>query len=73
MNATENTPQSVTTSNENKLTLVISSIFIPPFVIIYNIYDTTDIAPNYTNLIINVKFFYNIIIYNKHIYIIPHH
>lgn len=73
MKATENTPQSVTTSKVNKVTLVIYLILIPPFTIIYRIYETIDMAPYYTNFIIRVRFFINIITYRRHIYIIPHH
>lgn len=71
--ATENTPQSVTTSKVNKVTLVISLILTPPFTIMYKIYETIDMAPYYTNLIIIVRFFINIIMYKRHIYTIPHH
>lgn len=37
INATENTPHNVTTSNVKRLTSVIAAILIPPFVIIKTI------------------------------------
>lgn len=73
INANENTPQRVMTSNVNIFMLLIYWMFMVPRVIINRIYDITDMEPYCTNFIIILTSFINIIQNSIIMYTIPHH